>query len=161
MANALPMRGFRSVSVAMNDPHDLERFVKAQDPVIDQVRAELRQGRKRSHWMWFVFPQIKGLGYSSTARFYAISSRAQAEAYLAHPVLGPRLLECTRLLTQVEGRAIEDILGYPDNLKLRSSLTLFAHATADNGVFLKVLNEYFAGEFDARTLELLSGAAAQ
>ncbi len=155
------MQGFRSGSVAMNDPHDLERFVAAQEPVIAQVRSELRQGRKRSHWMWFVFPQIEGLGSSSTAQFYALASRAQAEAYLAHPVLGPRLLECTRLLTQVEGRAIEDILGYPDNLKLRSSLTLFAHATADNSVFLEALNQYFGGEFDSRTLERLQGESPQ
>jgi uncharacterized protein (DUF1810 family) len=140
----------------MSEAHDLERFVQAQDAVIDQVRSELRQGRKRTHWMWFVFPQIEGLGSSPTARFYAISSLAEAEAYLAHPVLGPRLLECTRLVTQVAGQSIEEIMGYPDDLKLRSSLTLFAHATADNEVFLAALRKYFGGEFDPRTLERLN-----
>jgi uncharacterized protein (DUF1810 family) len=112
----------------MTDPYDLQRFVAAQNPVFDQVRAELRAGRKRGH----VFPQIKGLGSSPMAQKYAISSRAEAEAYLGHPILGPRLRECTGLVTAIEGRSIDDILGYPDDLKFRSSMTLFAHATSDN-----------------------------
>jgi uncharacterized protein (DUF1810 family) len=139
----------------VNDPYNLERFVQAQNRVFEDVRAELRQGRKQSHWMWFVFPQIKGLGSSHTAQFYAISSRDEAEAYVRHPVLGPRLMECTKLLTQVDGRSIEEILGYPDNLKFSSSMTLFAHATPDNQVFLDALDKYFGGQFDARTLQNL------
>jgi uncharacterized protein (DUF1810 family) len=120
--------------------------------------AELRAGRKRSHWMWFVFPQISGLGSSSMARKYAISSRAEAEAYLDHPILGPRLRECTRLLTAVEGRSIGDILGYPDDLKFRSSMTLFAHATADNKLFIDAVEKYFREGFDPLTLERLQAS---
>jgi uncharacterized protein (DUF1810 family) len=142
-------------SPAVNDLHNLERFVQAQAGVFEQVCSELRQGRKRSHWMWFVFPQIKGLGNSATAQLYAISSCEEAEAYLQHSLLGPRLLECTRLVTQVEGRSIEEILGFPDNLKFRSSMTLFAHAARDKRIFLEALSKYFGGEFDARTVERL------
>src|ERR1017187_5533074 len=104
-----------------NDPHNLKRFLDAQEPVYEQVRAELRAGYKQSHWMWFIFPQMRGLGHSGLADFYGIASRQEAEAYLAHAVLGPRLRECTQLVNMVEGRTIDRILGYPDNLKFRSS----------------------------------------
>jgi uncharacterized protein (DUF1810 family) len=110
----------------MSDLYDLQRFVDAQNLVFDQVLRELRDGRKQSHWMWFVFPQIHGLGHSPMAEKYAISSRAEAEAYLGHSILGPRLRQCSLLVTQVEGRSIEKILGYPDNVKFRSSMTLYA-----------------------------------
>ena len=139
----------------MNDPHNLQRFVDAQNPVVEQVCAELRAGCKRSHWMWFIFPQIAGLGHSHMARKYALASRAEAAAYLEHPVLGPRLRECTRLVNLAKGRPIGKILGYPDDHKFRSSMTLFAHATADNQIFLDALAQYFNGEFDRSTLERL------
>ena len=139
----------------MADPFPLERFVEAQAAVFDDACAELRQGHKRSHWIWFIFPQIQGLGHSPMAQRYAISSLAEAAAYLAHPILGPRLRHCTRLVNAIEGRSIEQIFGYPDDLKFRSSMTLFAHATADNEVFLAALKTYFAGEFDPLTLERL------
>jgi uncharacterized protein (DUF1810 family) len=139
----------------MTGPADLSRFVEAQDPVYDQVVEELRAGRKRSHWMWFVFPQIDGLAHSATAKRYAISGLDEARAYLAHDVLGPRLFECSQLIADIDGRSIEDILGYPDNLKLRSSMTLFAQASGVNDVFTAVLHKYFDGEPDSRTLELL------
>jgi uncharacterized protein (DUF1810 family) len=134
---------------------DLQRFVEAQDPVYDRVCAELRLGRKSSHWMWFVFPQLAGLGHSAMAHRFGIASRAEAQAYLQHPVLGPRLRECVRLVTQVEGRSIGQILGYPDDLKFRSSMTLFANATGDNQDFLDALRKYHAGQPDPLTLELL------
>ena len=133
----------------------LERFVEAQEPVIQQVLGELRAGRKTSHWMWFVFPQIRGLGHSPTAQHFAIATRAEAEAYLRHPILGPRLRECTRLVNAVEGRSIEEIFGHPDDLKFRSSMTLFANVTGDTQAFVDALNKYFAGEPDPLTLERL------
>jgi uncharacterized protein (DUF1810 family) len=136
----------------MSDPYDLQRFVDAQNPVYDKVRAELREGRKRSHWMWFIFPQIMGLGSSPLARRFAISSLSEATAFLEHPILGPRLAECTRLVNRVEGHRIEQIFGSPDDLKFRSSMTLFAHATAENQVFVDALQKYFKGEFDPATL---------
>ena len=139
----------------MNDPYDLQRFVDAQNPVYPRVRAELQEGRKTSHWMWFIFPQISGLGSSPLARKFAISSLEEAASYLGHPVLGPRLVECTELVNLVEGRPIEQIFGYPDDLKFRSSMTLFAHATSDNRLFLDALTKYFAGEFDPETLKRL------
>jgi uncharacterized protein (DUF1810 family) len=139
----------------MNDSYDLQRFVKAQDRVFDQVRGELRAGRKQSHWIWFIFPQIRGLGSSSTSMFYAISSRAEAEAYLDHEVLGPRLRECTKLVLDVQGRSSEQIFGHVDNLKFRSSMTLFAQAAADNQIFMDALNKYAAAEMDPATLERL------
>ena len=139
----------------MSDPYDLQRFVDAQNPVYDKVRAELREGRKRSHWMWFIFPQIAGLGSSPLARRFAISSLAEAAAFLKHSILAPRLAESTRLVNLVDGRPIEQIFGYPDDLKFRSSMTLFAHATPDNRVFLDALQKYFKGEFDPATLERL------
>jgi uncharacterized protein (DUF1810 family) len=138
------------------NPYNLERFVIAQDSVIDEVRAELRNGRKESHWMWFVFPQYKGLGYSSMASRYAISSREEAAAYLQHSILGTRLRECTELVNLVVGRSIEQIFGYPDDLKFRSSMTLFAEADPGEEVFGTALQKYFDGERDPRTLHLLS-----
>jgi uncharacterized protein (DUF1810 family) len=139
----------------MSDAYDLQRFVDAQNPVFDQVSAELRAGRKRSHWMWFVFPQIRGLGASPMARRYAIDSQGEAEAYLDHPILGPRLRECTRLVTAIEGRTIEDIFGHPDDRKFRSSMTLFAHATPDNKIFTDAIAKYFPAGFDPLTLQRL------
>lgn len=139
----------------MTDPYDLRRFVDAQDHVFDAVVAELRQGRKKGHWIWFVFPQIAGLGSSPMAQRYAIASLPEASAYLAHPVLGPRLRECTRLVNLVEGRTIGEIFPFPDDLKFRSSMTLFAHATAGNELFLHALEKYFAGQFDPLTREKL------
>ena len=133
----------------------LERFVQAQEPVIERVLTELRAGRKVSHWMWFVFPQIQGLGRSPTAQRFAIASRAEAEAYLRHEVLGPRLRQCTRLVNAVEGRSVEEIFGYPDHLKFHSSMTLFAHAAADDPIFVDALRKYFGGQEDPMTLEHL------
>jgi len=137
----------------MNDP--LQRFVDAQNPVFEQVCVELRQGRKQTHWMWFIFPQIKGLGTSQMATKFAISSRQEAEAYLKHSVLGPRLRECTRLVNQVEGRSVNQIFGYPDDLKFRSSMTLFASTSCENAIFKDALQKYFGGEPDRSTLERL------
>lgn len=142
--------------MSQNDPYNLQRFVEAQIHRYEQVCKELKAGYKCSHWMWFIFPQCKGLGHSPTANLYAIDSRQEAEAYLAHPVLGPRLRECTRLVNGVEGRTVEQIFGYPDDLKFRSSMTLFANATADNAVFVKALEKYFDGKPDQRTLDLLN-----
>jgi uncharacterized protein (DUF1810 family) len=132
----------------------LQRFVSAQDGVYERALAELTAGDKRSHWMWFVFPQLAGLGSSPTAQRYAIASLAEAQAYLDHPVLGPRLAESARALLAVEGRSAQQILGYPDDLKLRSSMTLFARAADDPGVFHAVLDRYYDGP-DPRTVELL------
>jgi len=139
----------------MDDPYDLRRFVDAQDAVYQEACSELKAGHKRGHWMWFIFPQIAGLGSSPMANEFAIQSLAEAEAYLRHPILGPRLRECSRLVTSVEGRSIDQILGYPDNLKFRSSMTLFAHATSDNQVFMDALRKYFEGRFDPLTVERL------
>lgn len=139
----------------MTDPFDLDRFVRAQDPVYRDVQGELTRGRKQSHWMWFVFPQIAGLGFSAMSQRYAIGSRGEARAYLAHPVLGPHLVECTRLVLAVEGRTINAILGAPDDAKFRSSMTLFG-AVSDQPIFGEALTRYFAGERDAATLEILS-----
>ena len=139
----------------MSDPHNLQRFVDAQNPVYDKVCSELRDGRKKSHWMWFISPQVEGLGSSQMARKFAISSLAEAAAYLADPVLGSRLIECTPLVNLIEGRPIEPIFGYPDDLKFRSSMTLFAHTVPDNQVFIDALQKYFRGEFDPATLARL------
>ena len=138
---------------------DLERFVSAQETTYARALAELRAGQKRSHWMWFVFPQIAGLGSSPTAQRYAVRDRAEARAYLGHPVLGPRLVECAQALLAVEGRSAAQILGYPDDLKLRSSMTLFAEAAdaedESAAVFRQVLERYYDGEPDPATLEKL------
>jgi uncharacterized protein (DUF1810 family) len=139
----------------MNDPYNLQRFVDAQAPVYEHVRTELQQGHKQSHWMWFIFPQIAGLGSSPMARKFAVASRAEAAAYLGHPILGPRLHECARLVMDVPDRSIGEILGYPDDLKFRSSMTLFASATADNKDFIDVLDKFYGGEMDRATLQRL------
>ncbi len=141
----------------LSDPFGLRRFVDAQNPVYEEVRAELRTGRKRGHWMWFIFPQLQGLGSSAIAEAFGISSQQEAVAYLGHPVLGPRLRECTRLVNLVEGRAIGQIFGYPDDLKFRSSMTLFASVASDDQVFKDALEKYFDGEPDSLTLDLLAG----
>ena len=137
------------------DPYRLERFLDAQEGVIERVLVELRQGRKRSHWMWFIFPQIRGLGSSPMAIEFAISCRQEASAYLAHPILGSRLRQCTELVNRIEGASIAEIFGYPDELKFRSSMTLFANSTPDNKPFEDALKKYFEGEPDPRTLERL------
>jgi uncharacterized protein (DUF1810 family) len=139
----------------MSDPFDLERFVQAQTNVYRGVVGELLAGRKRSHWMWFIFPQLAGLGFSAMSQRYAIASRAEAEAYLAHPVLGPRLVECTRLVLAVKQRSINAILGAPDDVKFRSSMTLF-DAASDEAIFGQALARYFAGERDGATLDILA-----
>jgi uncharacterized protein (DUF1810 family) len=145
----------------MEDQYNLTRFVEAQDPLFARVCAELAAGCKESHWMWFIFPQLLGLGSSPTARRYAIASVEAARAYLEHPVLGARLRECTHLVNRIEGRTIEEIFGYPDHLKFRSCMTLFAYAAGDadqGGVFRDALARYFAGEGDPLTRKLLTSA---
>jgi uncharacterized protein (DUF1810 family) len=139
----------------MADPHDLQRFLDAQAGVYDGAAAELRAGRKTGHWMWFVFPQIAGLGRSPTAQHYAIASLDEARAYLAHPVLGTRLRECARILTELPGASAEEIFGGIDAMKLRSSMTLFARADPDEPLFGAVLDRYFGGVADAATDERL------
>jgi uncharacterized protein (DUF1810 family) len=136
----------------MDDPFNLQRFVDAQDGVFDRVCSELRAGRKRSHWMWYIFPQISGLGSSATAQKFAISSMAEAKAYLAHPLLGPRLRGCTELVNAIEGRSIDDVFGYPDHLKFHSSMTLFARAAPLDPVFQAALQKFFGGQEDPATL---------
>jgi uncharacterized protein (DUF1810 family) len=138
------------------DPFDLNRFVEAQAPVYRTAVEELRGGHKRSHWMWFVFPQLRGLGSSPTAARYGISSLEEARAYLRHDLLGPRLHECTQLVNQVHGRSAAQIFGSPDDLKLCSSMTLFARATDDNEDFVALLDKYYDGRQDRLTLELLA-----
>lgn len=140
----------------MEDPFDLARFLNAQAGVFPQVLAELGSGRKHSHWIWFIFPQMKRLGSSSHSHFYGIGSLQEAEAYWRHPVLGPRLEQCTLLVNQVPGKPIALILGSPDDLKFRSSMTLFARAAQDSTIFTEALQKYFAGQPDPLTLELLS-----
>lgn len=146
----------------MDDPYNLRRFVAAQDavefgePIYVDACSELRRGRKASHWMWFIFPQLKGLGSSPMAVKFAIGSIAEAQAYIQHSVLGERLRECSNLLLQIEGRPIDEIMRYPDNLKLKSSMTLFSRATPHNEVFLQVLAKYFEGHPDPSTIEALS-----
>lgn len=136
----------------------LERFVAAQAPVYAQVVAELEAGRKTSHWMWFIFPQLRGLGRSPTALHFGIEDLGEAKAYLRHPVLGPRLVECSRLVLAVEGRSATAIFGSPDDLKLRSAMTLFGRAAADEAVFAAVLETYYDGQEDPATLALLGAA---
>jgi uncharacterized protein (DUF1810 family) len=148
--------------VPETDSFDLERFVTAQGPVFATALAELRAGRKRGHWMWFVFPQLRGLGQSAIAQRYGVASLAEAKAYLAHPLLGPRLVACTRAVLAVEGRSLHAIFGTPDDLKFRSSMTLFALAAdEDDGVFRQALDRYCHGRMDERTLALLDGERAE
>lgn len=138
----------------MGHDFNLQRFVDAQDPVFEDVLLELRRGDKEGHWMWFIFPQIKRLGSSAMSQRFAISSRAEAQAYLAHAVLGPRLIQCTELVNAVEGRSAERIFGPMDAMKFRSSMTLFREVASD-ALFGQALKKYFAGEPDTRTLQLL------
>ena len=141
-----------------SDPFDLRRFVSAQAAVYRTAVDELRDGRKRGHWMWFVFPQLRGLGSSPMAARYGISSLDEARAYLAHAVLGPRLRECTRLVNEIQGRSIDEIFGSPDDLKLCSSMTLFARATDDNEDFVALLDRYYFGQEDRLTVRRLTGS---
>ena len=143
----------------MADPFELQRFVDAQDGTYDRALGELRRGRKASHWMWFVFPQFSGLGFSPMAQRYAIGSLAEARAYLAHPVLGARLREAAAAVNATEGRTAHEIFGAPDDLKFRSSMTLFREAAPDEAVFGEALSRYYGGEPDPRTLELLRAQA--
>ena len=145
----------------MSNIHRLQRFVDAQSKVYEEVRSELRAGRKTSHWIWFIFPQIQGLGHSATAREFAILSLEEAAAYASHPILGPRLRECTRLVNAIEGRAIRQILGTPDDLKFRSSMTLFAQVCPDDPIFTDAIHKYYGGAFDALTLDLLRSVKSE
>jgi uncharacterized protein (DUF1810 family) len=140
---------------ATADPHELNRFVKAQQANYDEALAEIQRGRKRSHWMWYVFPQFDGLGSSALSRLYAIKSVAEAEAYLAHPILGSRLISCAEATMAIEGRSAHDIFGSPDDMKLKSCATLFARVSASGSVFHRLLDKYFQGQHDGRTLALL------
>jgi uncharacterized protein (DUF1810 family) len=140
------------------DPHNLERFVRAQSPDYDRALSELRDGRKRSHWMWYIFPQLEGLGRSSMSQRYSIKSAAEALAYLSHPILGPRLRECVTAVSSVVGHSALEIFGSPDDLKLHSSVTLFAQVS-DDAVFRQLLQKYFDGRPDDETLQLLRTAA--
>ena len=140
------------MSTHSGDPYALHRFVDAQGQVYDQVCLELQQGRKLTHWMWFIFPQIKGLGSSAMAKRFAISSREEADAYFNHSVLGPRLIQCTELVTNTSGKTLKQILGPTDNMKFQSCMTLFAHSTTSNEVFEVALQRYFSGQYDQQTL---------
>ena len=140
----------------MVDPYDLSRFVRAQDETYAQALAELARGRKQSHWMWYVFPQLDGFGSSPPSKFYSIKSEGEARAYLEHPVLGPRLAECAQAILSIEGSSARAILGSPDDLKLKSCATLFAHVSPPGSVFEQLLDKFYAGERDAATLRLLS-----
>jgi uncharacterized protein (DUF1810 family) len=139
-----------------NPSFDLERFVQAQAPYIAQAKAELASGRKRTHWMWFVFPQMRGLGRSEMARHFGLISRAEAAAYLAHPILGARLRACVELVLEVDDRSAHAIFGTPDDMKLRSCLTLFREVDEPGGVFARALEKFFGGELDGATLALLA-----
>ena len=138
-----------------SDPHNLNRFVQAQQDDYEQALREIRSGRKQSHWMWYIFPQFEGLGFSSTSKRYSIKSVAEAEAYLGHPVLGPRLRDCAEATVAVEGRTALEIFGSPDDMKLRSCATLFASISPAGSVFDRLLGKYFRGERDGKTLRLL------
>lgn len=150
----------RNDSLGNNDPFDLQRFISAQQRDYATALAELRGGRKRSHWIWYIFPQIEGLGYSSTSRHYAIKSLPEARAYLQHPILGRRLVECAEAVLQINGRSAAEIFGAPDDMKLRSSMTLFAAVPDADPVFARVLDRYFGGQPDRRTLDLLAKLTA-
>jgi uncharacterized protein (DUF1810 family) len=142
-------------SISASDPHDLARFVEAQEHDYVQALSEIRRGQKRSHWMWYIFPQIDGLGFSATSRRYSIKSVAEAEAYLRHPILGARLLETTRAALSIEGLSALEVFGSPDDMKLRSSATLFASVSPAGSVFEQLLTKYFGGKPDPQTLQLL------
>ena len=140
-----------------SDPYKLDRFINAQERIYTNVLDELRNGEKRSHWMWFIFPQIDGLAHSTTSIYYAIRSIEEAQQYLDHPVLGKRLIECAEAVLGVEGRSVSQIFGYPDDMKLKSSMTLFAHVAASrpDSAFDRILDKYFNGERDHRTLQII------
>ncbi|MGE5301470.1 MAG: DUF1810 domain-containing protein [Acidobacteriota bacterium] len=138
-----------------DDPHDLNRFLSAQEGVYERALAELKGGRKLTHWMWYVFPQIDGLGYSPMAKRYSIKSVEEARQYLSHPVLGKRLLECTDAVVALKGGSVSEIFGYPDDLKFKSSMTLFERIAGSGSVFSSALDRYCNGERDAATLRLL------
>jgi len=142
------------------DPYDLRRFVDAQADAFERALAELQRGQKRTHWMWYIFPQLDGLGFSATAKHYAITSIAEATAYLAHPLLGPRLQQCAETVLRIEGRSATAIFGSPDDWKLRSCATLFALVSPPGSVFDRLLDTYYRGERDAKTLQLLGVAGA-
>lgn len=142
-----------------NDVYDLDRFISAQEGIYESVLAELQNGEKRSHWMWFIFPQIDGLGFSATTKYYSIKNKEEARHYLNHPVLGPRLLQCTELLLAIEGKSVREIFDFPDDKKLNSSMTLFATVSDPDSVFAHVLEKYFDGERDERTTSLLDNSS--
>jgi uncharacterized protein (DUF1810 family) len=139
----------------MKESYDLERFVEAQEGVYEEVIAELKRGSKTGHWMWYIFPQIKGLGISEISERYSISSIDEATAYVEHPILGGRLKECTQLVMEVDGKLAQEIFGYPDYLKFRSCMTLFSQATQDNQLFEDALTKYFEDKHDPKTLDIL------
>lgn len=145
-----------SDTISHDKTFDLTRFEKAQENIYDGVLLELTNGKKRTHWMWYIFPQLDGLGHSATAKYYAIKSREEARQYLNHPVLGKRLLECTITVLAIDGRTVLEIFGYPDNLKLKSCMTLFASVADPDSVFVRILDKYFNGEQDLLTLQLLN-----
>lgn len=140
----------------MKDDYNLQRFVDAQEGVVEGACAELRRGRKTGHWMWFIFPQLRGLGSSSMAEYYGITSLAEARAYLDHPLLGERLIECSRIVMLIEGRSLREIFGSPDDMKFKSSMTLFARAAAENSIFIEAINKFCDGSFDPLTLKAVS-----
>lgn len=139
-----------------HETFDLERFVRAQEDTFQDALSELKRGRKSTHWMWFIFPQFKGLGFSSTSIRYSIKSLDEAKAYLRHPILGQRLIECAEAVLAIEGKTVSEILGYPDDLKLKSSMTLFEKAAGEDSLFSRILDKYFRGERDSHTLNLLN-----
>ena len=139
----------------MDDPHDLNRFVEAQEHDYERALSEIGSGQKRTHWMWYVFPQVDGLGSSPISKRFSINGVEEAKAYLDHPVLGPRLLECAEAVVAVQGRSASEIFGSPDDLKLRSSATLFASVSPPGSVFDRLLAKYYAGARDGKTLQLL------
>ena len=142
--------------MSSDDKHNLNRFIKAQESIYDTVVSELKAGQKYSHWMWFIFPQIDGLWYSETARYYAIKSLEEAQDYLHHPVLGARLIECTQTVLNLQGCSVAQIFGYPDDRKFKSSMTLFARVSDPGSMFVQALDKYCHGEQDSKTLELIN-----
>mgnify|MGYP001072960665 CR=1 FL=1 len=146
--------------IAPSDPHSLDRFLVAQKPGYAIALAELIAGRKRSHWMWYIFPQYAGLGFSATSKHFALKSLAEARAYLAHPILGPRLQECAEAVIKLEGRTAHEIFGTPDDAKLKSCATLFASVSEPGSVFHRLLTQYFQGAHDERTLKLIGSGTA-
>lgn len=141
--------------MGLSDRHDLERFISAQAPVYQRALSEIKSGQKRSHWMWYIFPQLKGLGFSEIAQRYAIRGLDEAKSYIQHPVLGARFVECGQALLQVQGRTASEIFGFPDDLKLKSSMTLFALVSEPGSIFEQVLEKYYQGQRDEKTLALL------